>query len=349
MELLRRILFLPSGASSIALEIDLLHAFVITVTMLGSTGVFVAGLWFMWRYHRSRRGVTTEAVTPPLSFEVALIGGLLSLFILWWVIGFEQYQRIRIPPADAIEMRVVAKQWMWQFADESGRRSQTVLVVPRGQPVRLVMTSRDVIHSFFVPAFRVKQDVLPGTYTEMWFQAERTGTYDVFCAEYCGMSHSRMRASVVVLEPQDYDRYLEGALPPEVEQAEAGGQAVADEDLAEIGRRVAVRAGCFACHTVTGEPHIAPSWRGLYGSVRELEDGRRVRADEAYLTRSMMEPERDVVRGFTPVMPSFRGILEPAQAAALVEYIRSLREPAREPPPVALPPVVALPDAGASR
>src|SRR5690606_35265825 len=123
---------------------------------------------------------------------------------------------------------------------------------------------RDVIHSFFVPAFRVKQDVLPGTYTEMWFQAERTGTYDVFCAEYCGMSHSRMRASVVVLEPQDYDRYLEGALPPEVEQAEAGGQAVADEDLAEIGRRVAVRAGCFACHTVTGEPHIAPSWRGLY-------------------------------------------------------------------------------------
>lgn len=349
MELLRRVLFLPNGASSVALEIDLLHVFVISVTMLGSTGVFLAGIVFMWRYHRSRCGPTTATITPPLTFEIAIIGGLLSLFLLWWVIGFQQYKKIRIPPRDALVMHVVAKQWMWQFADESGRRSQTVLVVPQDRPVRLVMTSRDVIHSLFIPAFRVKQDLLPGRYTEMWFEAQKAGAYDVYCAEYCGLNHSRMRATVVVLEPSDYERYLEGVIPAEVQEAEAGNSAVGEEELSEIGRRVAVRAGCFACHTVSGQSHIAPSWRGLYGSVRELADGRRIRADEAYLTRSMMEPEREVVRGFDSVMPSFRGVLDASETAAVVEYIRTLREPATEPPRVVLPPVIAVPDSGASR
>jgi cytochrome c oxidase subunit 2 len=339
VELLRRILFLPRGASSIALEIDLLHTLVITVTMIGSTGVFVAALWSMWRYHRTRGRTTTEVIRASFAFEATTIGGLLALFILWWVIGYEQYQGMRAVPRGAVDVHVVAKQWMWQFADESGRRSQSVIVVPRGQPMRLVMTSRDVIHSFFVPAFRVKQDVLPGIYTELWFQADEAGTFDIFCTEYCGLQHSRMRGSVVVLEPWDYARYLEGAAVPSVIDAEGGAPPPPVDDLVAAGESVAARMGCLACHTVTGEPHIAPSWRGLYGSTVELEGGRRVRADEAYLTESMMEPERQVVRGFPAVMPSYRGILDASDAAALVEYIRSVREPAREPPPVELPPV----------
>lgn len=342
MELLRRILFLPQGASSIALEIDLLHALVITITMIGSTGVFLAALWSMWRYHRSAGHLTTTPIHASFAFEATSIGGLFALFILWWVIGYEQYQGMRVPPRDAIEIHVVAKQWMWQFADESGRRSQSVIVVPRGQPVRLSTTSRDVIHSFFVPAFRVKQDVLPGIYTELWFRAEEVGTFPIFCTEYCGLSHSRMRGSVVVLEPWDYARYLEGAAVPSVIAASGNAPPAPVDDLVAVGESVAARMGCLGCHTVTGEPHIAPSWRGLYGSTVELEGGGRVRADDAYLTESMMAPERQVVRGYPDVMPSYRGILDASQTAALVEYIRSLRVPAREPPPVALPEVVPV-------
>lgn len=342
MELLRQILFLPRGASSIALEIDLLHALVITITMIGSTGVFLAALWSMWRYHRSAGHLTTTPTHASFAFEAISIGGLFALFVLWWVIGYEQYQGMRAIPRDAVDVHVVAKQWMWQFSDESGRRSQSVIVVPRGQPIRLSMTSRDVIHSFFVPAFRVKQDVLPGIYTDLWFRADEAGTFDIFCTEYCGLSHSRMRGSVVVLEPWDYARYLDGAVVPSVIDAEGGAPPAAIDDLVAVGESVAARMGCLACHTVTGEPHIAPSWRGLYGSTVELEGGQRVRADEAYLTRSMMEPERQVVRGFPPIMPSYRGILDASQAAALVEYIRSVREPAREPPPVELPRVAPV-------
>lgn len=341
METLRQILFLPQGASSVALEIDLLHALVITITMIGSTGVFAVALFAMWRYHRSAGHRTTTPIHASFAFEATTIGGLLALFLLFWVIGYEQYQGMRAVPAGAIDVHVVAKQWMWQFADERGRRSQTVIVVPRGQPVRLVMTSRDVIHSFFVPAFRLKQDVLPGIYTDLWFRAEEAGTFPIFCTEYCGLSHSRMRGSVVVLEPWDYARYLDGAALPSVLDAEGG--AAPAEDLAAAGEGVAARMGCLACHTVTGEPHIAPSWRGLYGSTVELEGGARVRADPAYLTQSMMEPERHLVRGFPDVMPSYRGILDASETAALVEYIRSVREPAREPPPVELPAVEAQP------
>lgn len=343
MDFLRELLFLPRGASSVATEVDLLHLFVISVTMLGSTVVFVSALWFMWRYHESRRGKTTERIRAPLWYEALVIGGLLSLFLLWWVIGYGQYQTMQVAPASAIDVHVIAKQWMWQFADESGRRSQAVIVVPRGRPVRLVLTSRDVIHSVFVPAFRLKQDAVPGMYTYLWFEARETGTFDLYCTEYCGLEHSRMRAVVVVLEPSMYERWLEGEVPEEV--ASASGRVPAspeEEDLASIGRDVAVRAGCLSCHTVTGEPHIGPSWRGLYGRTEQLEDGTRIVADDAYLTQSMMRPELHVVRGYEPVMPSYFGILEHSEAAALVEYIRSLREPATEPPPVDLPPVAPL-------
>ncbi|HEY8431688.1 MAG TPA: cytochrome c oxidase subunit II [Sandaracinaceae bacterium] len=341
METLRDILFLPDGASSLATEVDLLHALVIGTTMLGSTAVFLTALGFMWRYHESRRAPVTPRVRAPIWYEALVIGGILSLFLLFWAIGYRQYQAMRIAPEPALELRVVAKQWMWQFADPArARRSQSVLVVPRGRPVRLVMTSRDVIHSFFVPAFRLKQDVLPGTYTSLWFEATHAGTYHVYCAEYCGVSHSRMRAAVVVLEPQEYERWLEGEVPEAVARANGRVPPPDEKSMVVLGEELAVRAGCLSCHTVTGEPHIGPSWRGLYGSIEELENGALVAVDEDYLTESIMEPERDVVRGFRPVMPSYRGLLGAGEVAALVEYIRSLREPPTAPPLVDLPEVV---------
>jgi cytochrome c oxidase subunit 2 len=191
------------------------------------------------------------------------------------------------------------------------------------------MTSRDVIHSFFVPAFRVKQDLVPGRYTSIWFQAVATGEFPIYCAEYCGVSHSNMSGVVRVLSPADYARWLQGSEPP-------GGQS-----LVEIGREVAVRHACFACHTVDGQPHIGPTWSRLYGSSVELVGGQRVTADVAYLTRSMMEPGAELVAGYPPVMPTYLGTVSQAETAALVEYIRSL-EHAEPSAGVALPRVVAV-------
>ncbi len=333
-ELLRRALGLPPQASAMAREVDHLHFVVISATMLGATLVALVALWFLARYRRRAEG-PTPPVSMPTGLEAALVAGTLGLFLAFWVAGYRQYLRMREPPRGALDVYVTAKQWMWKFARADGSSEGAVLVVPAGRPVRLVMTSRDVIHSFFVPALRLKQDVLPGRYVTAWFTADRPGTYDVFCAEYCGLSHSRMRASVVVLSPEDYQSWLEPSA-----RREPGGI-----DLPALGREVAVRRQCLACHTVDGQRHIGPTWRGLFGREVTLADGRRVVADEAYLTRSMMDPAEEVVAGFAPVMPTYFGVLDPPEAAALVEYIRSLRltGPA---PSVALPAARVEPDAG---
>jgi cytochrome c oxidase subunit 2 len=192
--------------------------------------------------------------------------------------------------------------------------------------VRLLLTARDVIHSFYVPEFRLKQDALPGRYTEAWFEVKRPGHYQVLCAEFCGLDHSQMRAEVVALEPGEFEawRAREKSLPT------LG-------PLAELGRTVAARQGCFQCHSIDGTPHIGPTWLGLYQREEPLKSGERIRADVAYLTESMMDPGAKVVAGFNPVMPPFQGRLSAAEVAALVEFIKSLR-PERPVPPAAQEP-----------
>lgn len=354
-DLMRRILFLPRAGTSLAERIDRLHFFVITVTMIGSaTAGMLAVIWLM-RFRRRGEPSRTEQVTAPKWLEFGFTGVLLSLFILWWLIGFGQYVRYANAPADSEVVYVSAKQWMWDFAYPSGRTSINVLVVPRGYDVKLVMTSRDVIHSFYVPEFRIKQDVLPGRYTTLWFHVRTAGVYDVFCAEYCGMLHSQMWAAVVALEPEAYGHWLEGQTPKLVAEGLARVSTVGARlpragepgttSLAEKGRVAASRYGCFSCHTVDGQPHIGPTWLGLFGKLVELDDGRTAVADEAYLTRSMMDPKADVVRGFRPVMPTYLGILAQPDAGAIVEYIKSL---ANEPQSarVTLPRVDVSSDAG---
>jgi cytochrome c oxidase subunit 2 len=222
---------------------------------------------------------------------------------------------------------VSAKQWMWEFAYPDGRSSLDVLTVPVGRPVKLVMTSRDVIHSFYVPAFRMKQDVVPGRYYTAWFQATMPGTFAIRCAEYCGLNHSAMLGQVRVLAADDYRRWLESPMPGE------------SHDLAAEGLKVASRRGCLGCHTIDGQPHIGPSFAGLYGGQVKLQSGATVTADDGYLTRSMMEPQADIVAGYPPVMPVYRGILEEPEVAALVELIVSLRDLPNT-PSVVLPRVV---------
>jgi cytochrome c oxidase subunit 2 len=257
---------------------------------------------------------------------VFVIAPILTLFLAFWVVGASQYGHMMTPPPGSLPVYVSAKQWMWEFAYGDGRKSMDVLTVPAGHPIKLVMTSRDVIHSFFVPAFRMKYDVVPGRYYTAWFQADGPGTYDIECAEFCGVNHSRMLGKVRVLSADDYARWIE---------------TVPRGDLAAKGYEIAARRGCLNCHTLDGQPHVGPTWAGLYESTVRLADGRVVVADEEYLTRSMMDPTADVVDGYRAVMPTYRGILPEPEVAALVELVRTLQS---EPwsPSITLPRVTPL-------
>lgn len=337
MDILRAILALPGAGSTVADRIDLLHGFVITMTMLVSTFVFVTATWFTVRHHRKHDEQLTEHVAATRTGEVLLIVGILSMFLLWWVIGFRQYVDVRQPPEGAEIVYVDAKQWMWKFAYADGRVSNDTLTVPVGRPIKLVMISRDVIHSFYVPGFRVKQDVLPGRYTTLWFEVRAPGTYPIWCAEYCGVSHSLMRGAVQALDADDYAQWKRhGDAPSPDADCGRGPGSCGGAGLVEQGRLVAERRQCLACHTLDGQKHVGPTWARLFGSERVLADGRRVLADEGYLTRSMMDPTADVVAGYGEVMPSYRGTLTAGEAAALVELIRSLRD-APAPSGVTLP------------
>ncbi|AKU97510.1 Cytochrome c oxidase polypeptide II [Labilithrix luteola] len=328
MDIVRWLLRLPPGASTVADGVDGLHLVVISLTMLVSFYVFGAAAWFTVRYRRKKPDQPALGAAPARHEGVfaVLIGGT---FLFFWVIGFRQYVAMADPPRDADIVYVEAKQWMWKFTYPDGRSTNDTLTVPVGRPIKLVMTSRDVIHSFFVPAFRTKRDVVPGRTVVTWFQAKETGSFPIWCAEYCGISHSMMRGEVVVLSQADYMRWLRSTTPNQDGHADCGkgpGSCGDDIDLVARGKEVAVRRACVACHTLDGQRHIGPTWSHLFGSDRTLTDGRHVVADEAYLTKSMMEPQADVVAGYTPVMPTYQGLLTAGETGALVALIVSLRD-----------------------
>ena len=310
-ELLRRTLYLPPQASTVARGIDILHYTVIGAAFAVALITFLLIGYFLIRFRERPGAAPPEQRRFPRWIEVGLAGFTLTVFLAWWFVGFSQYRDLREAPADALRIHVVAKQWMWQFVYPNGAATEDELRVPVGEPVELVMTSRDVIHSFYVPAFRLKQDVVPGRVTNLWFTASQRGTFDILCAEYCGAGHSRMRAHVLAMPAADYARWI--AAHPATE-------------LARQGELLSLRYGCTRCHTADGTPHIGPTWRGLYRKAVTLADGTRALADDAYLTESMMDPAVKVVAGYPPVMPSYLGILSAPDAAAIVEYIRSLEQ-----------------------
>jgi cytochrome c oxidase subunit 2 len=331
-DLLRRILFLPEQASEYARQVDALHYFVIVTTMIGAAGVFVAATYFLVRYRRRSETDATPRVEPKAIHEILFIGGPLALFVLWFAIGFPQYVSLSLPPDDAMDVYVQGKKWMWKFAYPGGPSAIDVLRVPAGRPVRLLITSRDVIHSFYVPALRIKMDALPGRYTQTWFNAARPGRYEIFCAEYCGLSHSAMLGELVVLPAADFDAWMtrqRQGLAQAQDAAPVPGEPVRPAStVVEEGRRVAAEQGCLKCHSVDGTRHIGPTWTDLYLREERLASGKLVRADEGYLTRSMMDPAAELVHGFQNVMPTYQGKLSPPEVAAVVEYIKSLKTPA---------------------
>ncbi len=331
-DLLRRLLNLTVQASTIAPGIDALHFFIILVTMAGAFAVFTLAMVYVVRYRRPAHPkdghARHRAPGRTRAFvEVGLLVTLVSLFVGWWVIGFRQYVEMRMPPADSLEVYVSAKQWMWTFVYPDGRRSNGVLYVPANRPIKLVMTSRDVIHSFYVPEFRIKQDVVPGRTTTVWFEATAPGTYQILCTEYCGTDHSTMRATVIALSAADFERSLTPRDP--------GPMVAAASSLAAEGQRVAVEHGCYRCHTEDGTAHIGPTWGGLYGSTIELDSGERIVVDEAYLTESMMDPKAKIRRGYRAVMPAYVGLVDAPEVAAIVERIKASKdvEAGHDPPP----------------
>ncbi len=329
-EFLRTLLRLPEQASTFAYRVDRLHFIVAGTTVVAALTVGTAALALFWRYRIRVHGQLTEDVKAPLWLEGLIVGVPLAVFLAWFAVGFSDFVFFTSPPKQTLDVYVEGKQWMWKFAYPEGPNGLDVLRVPSGRPVRLLMTSRDVIHSVFIPAFRAKMDVLPGRYTSLWFEATREGTFPLFCTEFCGTGHSAMVGEVVVMAPAAFDAWLEaqrrgrrgpvqdGAPLPSEHPAPLG-------DLRVQGQRVAAELGCFKCHTVDGTQHIGPTWRGLYGRKRTFLDGSARVADEAYLTESMMDPGAHVVAGNANIMPTYRGRLAGPEAAALVEFIKSLR------------------------
>jgi cytochrome c oxidase subunit 2 len=297
----------PMSASTVARDFDVLFAAMLLLAGVVAFGVCAAIVFFSVHY---RHGSTASrgVVERKLRIEIAWVVIPLLLFIVIFAWAAADFMKLYDPPRDALPVYVVAKQWMWKLQQPGGRREINELHVPMGQPVRLVMTSQDAIHSFYVPAFRLKQDVLPGRYTSLWFTATRLGEFHLFCAEYCGSQHSQMVGRIVVMRPGEYARWA--------------GDRNAQPSLAQYGFARFRELGCSGCH-VAGSAVHAPSLRGLLGREVHLQDGRTLVADENYIRDSILLPKKDVVAGFEPVMPSFAGQVSEEDIQALIAFIRS--------------------------
>lgn len=301
--------FWPAQASSYAGQLDFLFIGLIVITGLTAGLVFFLLILFAARY---RAGSETQRSTPTKKtwrWEVGWTSASLLIFVGLAFWGANLYLTLYQPPSDALQIFVVGKQWMWKAEHPGGQREINALHVPAGRDVRLVMASQDVIHSFFIPALRVKQDVVPGRYESLWFRADRPGRYHLFCAEYCGTDHSRMTGWVTVMEPRAYAGWL---------RAQGGAHTLADQ-----GANLFRSYGCSGCHEPGGTVR-APPLEGLYGSPVPLSDGRILRADEAYIRDSILLPKQDVAAGYDPVMPSFAGQVSEEDLAKLVAYVQSL-------------------------
>ncbi len=302
----------PDQASTNASRVDALFFFELGIILFFTTLICLLIVVFGIRY---RKGTKVNRAGAPVSshwLESLWIVIPLGLSVVMYVWSVEIFYELFEPPADAAEVSVVGKQWMWYLQHPEGRSEINELHVPLGRPVKLTMTSQDVIHSFFVPAFRVKQDVLPGRYTTLWFEPTKLGRHHIFCAEYCGTNHSLMTGWVYVMEPADYERWL----------SEGGeGTSMADE-----GEQLFVKHHCAGCHRGSQIVH-APRLEGVFGHpvpIMEGKDARFVTADEAYLRDSILRPKSQVVAGYEPVMPSYQGRIGEPDLLKILAYLKSI-------------------------
>lgn len=294
-------------------NVDALFNFIYIASAILLALVTAAIIFFIVRYRRRGPATLTSGVDHSLSIEIVwtVIPTIVVFIIFAW--GFKDYIRLHVAPGQSIEVKVTAQKWFWSFDYPEGVSSVNELVVPVDKSVKLLMSSRDVIHSFYVPNFRIKNDVLPNRYSMVWFEATDTGSYNLFCTEYCGTKHSGMIGKVRVVSTAEYTEWIERSSGP--------GEG---ESLADYGAKLYQQKACITCHSVDGKAGTGPSFKGIFGHAVELEAGSSVAVDENYIRESILEPKAKVVRGFQPVMPTYQGLLKDKQIDALVEYIKSL-------------------------
>lgn len=316
MEALRNF-FLPPAKSTVANEVDALFWFVHLSSLVLTIGILVAIAYFLYKYRRKSENDVTPVITHNNKLEVtwSVIPLIITLVVFGW--GFQTYVTMTTPPEDAYEINVTAQKWIWNFSYENGARSTGELHVPAGRPIKLIMSSQDVIHSFFVPDYRIKQDVVPGRYTETWFQVPEAGESIIFCTEYCGTGHSDMSGKVVVHEQEEFETWL---------ASNAGGASKPD-DLApaEWGEQISQQNACQTCHSVDGSDLTGPTWQGIFGSQHTMADGSTVEVDENYIRESILNPSAKVRQGYQEgLMPTYQGVLNDEQISAIIEYIKTV-------------------------
>lgn len=319
-------------ASTVSGTVDGLFDFITIMSVIGFVLVVVALIFFVIKYNKNK---VDPDKTPymdghtPSEVGVSILLTILVMVIFYW--GWIGYKEMLVSPDDSLEVSVTGKMWVWDFEYNNGRKLGGRLVLPKDTPVRLVMTSNDVIHSFYVPSFRIKKDVVPGQYSTLNFTATEAGEFDIFCTEYCGTGHSAMLAKIEIVEADEYARWQ---LSWELAQRTGGQVAYALESEkkalakspAERGKDLYSQKACNTCHTLDGKALIGPSFLGLYGSERKFVDGSTAKADENYIRQSIEDPQSQIVEGFQAIMPTYKGTLTDDEITSLIAYIKTLKK-----------------------
>ncbi len=298
----------PPEASKMASQMDALFFFLVLVSLVGLTVVVLIVVGSSMAYHHRRHPQAVQIEGSTL-LEATWTIIPLGLFLVMFVWGALLYFRVYTPPANAMNIYVVGKQWMWKAEHPGGQHEIDALHVPIGRPIQLTLISQDVFHSFSIPAFRVKREAIPGRYTSVWFEATQVGTYHLFCTQYCGTNHSQMIGEVVVMTPDDYQKWLAGS--------------TSGDSLAQDGERLFASLSCNACHNPTAAAR-GPNLVGVYGSHLTLTSGQTITVDEAYLRSAILDPSEHVTQGYAPIMPTYQGQVSEEGVIALVEYIKNL-------------------------
>jgi len=305
--------FTPPQGTEIAARYDSLYAFLLWASLIACLILIGGMVYFVLKYKRKTDHDKTAYISHSTLLELTWSFIPLVIFLVVFVWGWILYHNMRAMPKDALEVHVYGRQWAWDFVYKSGKKITNEFVVPVKKDVKLLMTSNDVIHSFYIPSMRIKQDAVPGRYTAMWFNAQKTGDYHVFCTEFCGAAHSQMLAKLKVVSEEEFERWLQES----------------DDELtlAQKGAKLSNSKGCVACHSVDGSLKVGPTWKGLWErSGHEMLDGTKVTVDENYLRESILAPNAKVVKGYPAgVMPTYQGQLSEDELSALIEYIKELK------------------------
>ena len=312
MEWLTRWMMPPQG-SEFAGEVDFVYMALFWLSVVLFIGIAYPAVYFAWKY-RYKPGRVTPHQTHNTFLEIlwSVLPLLLCVGIFFW--GVNGWMKFNVAPGEAMEIQVTAKQWLWTFEYPDGSRTVNDVHVPVNKPVRFVMTSDDVLHDFFVPDMRVKHDIVPGRYTQVWFTPTVLGLHTVTCAEYCGKGHSDMQAKLTVETEDKFKEWIA-----------TGGTEWMNYTPVDWGKMQREEKGCATCHSVDGTKGQGPSWKGIYGKMETLNDGKTVLVDDAYIRESMMFPQAKIVKGFDPIMPTFQGLLHEQDIRGLTAYIKSLK------------------------